>query len=153
VHTVVHERTADLALDGEQLDRLVASIPAARRRAASAGLRTNLDAFEVEAPSYRAQDSISPSVVPCYVGGYFTVILGNGSVMPCCQCATPVGRVGANNSFADVWASDAYAGFRGDARRLPTPSPRLQTCECDRCQLKPRNIAIHNLLHPMDRIP
>jgi MoaA/NifB/PqqE/SkfB family radical SAM enzyme len=153
VHTVVHERTVDLALDRTQLQALAASIPAARARATAGGVQTNLDAFAAEVPPYRLDETPDQSVVPCYVGWYFTVILGNGSVMPCCQCATPVGRVTADRTFGQLWASDEYSAFRTAARQLPAPSPQLRSCECNRCQLRPRNIAIHNLLHPVDRIP
>jgi hypothetical protein len=27
------------------------------------------------------------------------------------------------------------------------------TCQCDNCQQRPRNLAIHNALHPLTRIP
>jgi hypothetical protein len=52
---------------------------------------------------------------------------------------------------------------RGDTRRLRhplevqtdpgiEPRERLKTCECDKCQLRPRNVAIHNLLHPLNQL-
>jgi MoaA/NifB/PqqE/SkfB family radical SAM enzyme len=152
MHTVVHERTTDLALDRDQFRQLASYIVSARAHATAAGLQTNLDMFAADVPAYLPQEIVGPPVVPCYVGWYFTVILGNGSVMPCCQCATPIGRVSAEQTFASVWASDDYTEFRAAARRLPEQSPRLMSCECDRCQLRPRNLAIHNLLHPVNRI-
>lgn len=151
-HTTLHEGTADLALSQEQYRELMASIPAAHSRAAALGVQTNLDTFAATVPTYLKDDLVGPAVVPCYVGWYFTVVLGNGSVMPCCQCAAPLGTVSGERRFSDVWASAEYAEFRKAAKRLPTPSERLQGCECDRCQLRQRNIAIHNFLHPLNQI-
>jgi MoaA/NifB/PqqE/SkfB family radical SAM enzyme len=95
---------------------------------------------------------VGPTVVPCYVGWYYTTILGNGSIMPCCQCASPVGHLTKERRFADIWASSEYAEFRNAARSLPKKSDRLMTCECDNCSLRPRNLAIHNFLHPLNQI-
>jgi len=152
VHTTLHAGTADLALSQEQYHELMASIPAAHSRAAALGVQTNLDTFAATVPTYLKDELVGPAVVPCYVGWYFTVVLGNGSVMPCCQCSEPVGAVSEERRFADVWASADYAAFRKAAKGLPRQSERLQSCECDRCQLRPRNIAIHNFLHPLNPI-
>jgi len=51
---------------------------------------------------------------------------------------------------AVMWS---YAEFRRAARGLPTPSPALATCECDKCYFRPHNVTIHNALHPLSRIP
>jgi len=153
VHTTVHDGTPDLALSPAQYRELLDSIPAARDRAAALGVQTNLTLFAAEAPAYLSDEIVGPPVVPCYVGWYFTVVLGNGSVLPCCQCTEPIDQVSKERSFADVWASQKYGDFRAAARALPAPSDRLKTCECDRCQLRPRNLAIHNFLHPLNRLP
>jgi MoaA/NifB/PqqE/SkfB family radical SAM enzyme len=152
VHTVIHEGTPDLALDEAQYRELRASLPAASERAAALGVENNLDTFSATIPPYMPSEVVGPPVVPCYAGWYFAVILGNGSVMPCCQCAEPVGQVTNKRRFAEVWASQEYADFRTAARSLPEKSERLKTCECDNCQLRPRNVALHNLLHPLNRI-
>lgn len=152
-HTVVHDPTADLALSEAQYQQLLALLPAAREKAKKLGLETNLETFSATIPSYMPTDMAAPDVVPCYVGWYFTVILGNGSVMPCCQCTTPVGQVTKERRLADVWASHDYEEFRTAARSLPESSDRLASCECNNCQLRPRNVAIHNLLHPLNPVP
>lgn len=151
VHTVVHEGTPDLALSEAQYQELLASLPAARKKASAFGIRNNLQTFGATVPAHMASEVVGPPVVPCYVGWYFTVILGNGSVMPCCQCAAPVGKVTEARRLADVWASREYQEFRTAARLLPEKSDRLSACECENCQLRPRNLAIHNLLHPLIR--
>jgi MoaA/NifB/PqqE/SkfB family radical SAM enzyme len=152
-HTVVRDSTADLALNDAQYQELIAALPAVRARAAELGLQNNLQTFGATIPSYMPSELVGPSVAPCYVGWYFTVILGNGSVMPCCQCAEPLGQITKERRFAEVWASTEYQEFRTAARSLPDPSARLDACECNNCQLRPRNVAIHNLLHPLNKVP
>ncbi len=151
-HAVTHEGTADLALSDAQYQDLQAQLPTIRERAVALGLESNLETFAASTPPYMPSQEAAPSVVPCYVGWYFTVILGNGSVMPCCQCSQPVGQVTEERGLADIWASEGYAQFRSAARSLPDPSERLASCECGNCQLRPRNVAIHNLLHPLNQV-
>jgi MoaA/NifB/PqqE/SkfB family radical SAM enzyme len=153
VHNQVQEKTRDLALSVEQYDELSRSIlPRAKARATDLGVATNLATFGATVPLYLTSEVKGPPVVPCYVGYYFTVVLGNGTVLPCCQCSNPIDTVSKTRSFADIWASEAYSDFRKAAKNLPEPSDRLKTCECDQCYLRPRNISIHNLLHPWNRI-
>jgi MoaA/NifB/PqqE/SkfB family radical SAM enzyme len=152
VHSVIHQGTADLALSNEQYQELQASLPAVRKKASALGVLNNLATFGATTPPYMASEVAGPAVVPCYVGWYFTVILGNGSVMPCCQCTAPIGQVTNERRFGEIWASREYGDFRTAARSLPEKNDRLKTCECDNCQLRPRNLAIHNFLHPLNRI-
>jgi MoaA/NifB/PqqE/SkfB family radical SAM enzyme len=152
VHTVLHQGTQDLALSQTQFDELQAALPEIRRQAAAYGLSTNLQTFAASVPHYMASERVGPAVVPCYVGWYFTVILGNGSVMPCCQCSSPIGQVTKDRRLADIWASPEYGAFRTAARALPEKSDKLGSCECDNCALRPRNVAIHNMLHPLGRL-
>ena len=58
----------------------------------------------------------------------------------------------AHRSFRQIWASTAYSEFRLAAKALPAASDRLASCECERCMLRPRNISLHNLLHPFHPI-
>jgi MoaA/NifB/PqqE/SkfB family radical SAM enzyme len=152
VHAVLHDGTSDLAMNEAQYSAFHESLPAARERAAALGLRNNLGTLAASTPPYMPSQMAGPTVVPCYVGWYYTTILGNGSVMPCCQCASPVGQLTKERRFSDIWASSDYAQFRTAAKSLPEKSERLMTCECDNCALRPRNLAIHNLLHPLNPI-
>jgi MoaA/NifB/PqqE/SkfB family radical SAM enzyme len=152
VHTVIHDGTQDLALSEEQYRELHANLPAARAKAAALGVHSTLDKFTASTPLYMPSVMVGPPVVPCYVGWYFTVILGNGSVMPCCQCAAPIGQVTNDRRFSEIWASREYADFRVAAKSLPEQNDRLKSCECDNCQLRARNVSLHNFLHPMSRI-
>jgi MoaA/NifB/PqqE/SkfB family radical SAM enzyme len=152
IHTVIHDATPDLALNETQYRELQASSPAAINKAAALGVQNNLGTFSATIPPYMPSEMVGPSVVPRYVGWYFAVILGNGSVLPCCQCTAPIGQVTNERRFAEVWASREYANFRTAAKSVPEKNDRLKTCECDKCQLRPRNVAIHNFLHPLNRI-
>jgi MoaA/NifB/PqqE/SkfB family radical SAM enzyme len=152
VHTVVHEGNTGLALSAEQYDQLRQAIPGVERAAARLGVQTNLKTFAATVPTYLDDRVEGPAVVPCYVGWYFTNVLANGSVMPCCQCAKPLDRITPERSFRDIWHSEAYRRFRTAAKQLPEASDALASCECDRCMLRPRNVSIHNLLHPLRKI-
>lgn len=122
-------------------------IPAAAARASAHGIETNLRTLAASRPA----DVEGGGVVPCYVGSYFTVVLGNGNVMPCCQTERPVGSL-RDGGFAEVWNGPTYREFRRAARNLPEPSEALATCECDRCYFRPHNVTVHNALHPLSRI-
>ena len=141
-------------LSGAQHRDLVdVGIPAAMERARSLGLQTDLAALQATTPGYRFGDGpASGGVVPCYIGYFFAIVLGNGSVVPCCQTQRSLGNV-ADDGFAAIWRGEAYRRFRRAARGLPAPDPALATCECDDCFFRPHNVTVHNLLHPASRIP
>ena len=128
-------------------------IPAALARARSLGMETDLEALRSGPPAYRLADGPDPhATVPCYAGFFFTLVLGNGNVVGCCQTRQALGNV-MGDGFTAVWKGEAYRRFRHAARRLPKPDPVLATCECDSCFFRPHNVTIHNLLHPLARIP
>lgn len=135
--------------DDAHRDLVESIIPEATVRAQRLSLETNLRAF---AATPRALDPDEQAVVPCYVGSFFTVVLGNGNVMPCCQTEIPVASLG-DERFSDIWRGERYRAFRRAARRLPEPSPELATCACDRCYFRPHNVSVHNAIHPLSRIP
>jgi MoaA/NifB/PqqE/SkfB family radical SAM enzyme len=151
-HAVVHEGTPDLALSRDQYSELMGSVPGVRRLATDLGVETNVATFAATTPTYLQENLRGPAVVPCYVGWYFTNVLANGSIMPCCQCSRPIDRVADGRRFAEIWASDDYNQLRNAARNLPVMNDRLRGCECDRCMLRARNITIHNILHPWNRV-
>jgi MoaA/NifB/PqqE/SkfB family radical SAM enzyme len=132
-----------LALDEVARARLIEDgIPRARRRARELGVRANLASFAAIAPPGR------DTVGPCHVGSYFTSILGNGQVMPCCQTKRPLGSL-RTSAFSAVWRGERYRAFRSAARRLPARSAELATCECDQCYFRPHNESVERALHPL----
>ena len=151
-HTVVHDDTQDLTMGPQDVQKLKESIPAIHQRADELGLQHNLAGFGASIPGYMDEQMVGPAVVPCYAGWYFALILGNGSVLFCCQCSQPIDRVTPERRFIDIWNSHVYQQTRKAARALPEKSSLLATCECDQCALRPRNISIHNFLHPLKQI-
>jgi hypothetical protein len=149
VHAVLHDGTSDLAMNDARSRAFHESLPAARESCRARRAKQPRNACDA---SYIPSKMVGPTVVPCYVGSYYTTILGNGSVIPCYQYASPVGHLREERRFADIRASPEYAEFRTVARSLPKMSDRLMTCECDNCALGPRNLAIHNFLHPLNPI-
>jgi MoaA/NifB/PqqE/SkfB family radical SAM enzyme len=132
-----------LALDGDDLARLESEwLPRALERARSLGVTTNLESFVAS----RSHDG-TEEPVPCHVGSYFTVVLGNGAILPCCQTKTALGHV--DEGFRSVWRGDRYRAFRRAAQALPLPSPELATCECDRCYFRPHNLSVERVVHPL----
>ena len=85
--------------------------------------------------------------IPCYVGWYLSLILANGTVMPCCQCQKCMGNI-CEQSFCHIWNSAIYREFRRDSRNLPTYNSTLSGCLCTECSHVPANIRFHKLLSP-----
>jgi MoaA/NifB/PqqE/SkfB family radical SAM enzyme len=142
------ERARAMALDEAAWAGVVdRAVPRLRRRAAAAGIETNLDEF-ARTPPVAADVGTTPT--RCYVGYYFTSVLASGAVVPCCQTQAPVGQVGPS-SFAEVWRGPGYEAFRGAARRLPEPHPALATSACDRCYFRPHNLAVDRVVRPLGR--
>ena len=153
-HTALHPDTPDLALDDREYRQLVDElVPQALQRADELGVQTTLRSFASALPPYRL-DEDEPEPVPCYVGSYYGVILGNGHVMACCQCSSSLGQIDPQTRFKDIWQGAAYRSFRDAARKLPEPSdePTLKTCDCGHCILRQRNLSVHNALHPLSGV-
>jgi MoaA/NifB/PqqE/SkfB family radical SAM enzyme len=150
----VHTRHADDSpLTRQEYDVLTAEIvPAALDAARRFGLETDLRALAESPPAYLLGATDAPSTVPCYVGHFFTAVLGNGQVMGCCQTQEALGNI-ADGGFQTVWNSDSYRRFRRQTRELPDSAPLLAAYECDRCFFRPHNVAVHRVLHPLTRIP
>jgi hypothetical protein len=125
-------------------------LPAARNKATLLGVLNNLRTFGATVSPYMPSVMVGPAVVPSYVGWYFTVIRLGHALLPV-YCAYR--KVTKERRFSQVWASGQYADFRSAARSLPEKNDGLKTFECDDCQLRPRNFALHNFLHPWSRIP
>ncbi len=85
---------------------------------------------------------------PCYVGWYFTRILMDGSVTPCCQC---VGRITLGNinerPFTDIWLSSDYRRFRTDSLHVPLSETDIWArCQCGLCDSVTKNRRVHERL-------
>ena len=147
-HLVPVASRPELTLSHDALLRVASDlVPRALEHAAARGIETNLTSFGDEARLAAGANGAGAPAVPCYVGYYFTVVLGNGNVMPCCQIERPLATL-ADAGFAEIWNGDAYRRFRHAARRLPVRGPELETAECESCYFRPHNVAVHRALHP-----
>lgn len=147
-HVIDDEGLTGLALTQKQLRELrEVEIPRALQEARRRGIEHNLDSFSTSLPP--GADGTA-GVVPCYIGSYFTSVLGNGEVAPCCQINHSVGSL-ANSDFASIWASEEYREFRRAARNLPAQAPILKTAECDKCYFRSHNETIDSVLHPLGK--
>ncbi len=146
-HLIPVEGRPELSLDAATATRVARDAERAEGDAQRRGLETNLASFAAEAREKGAEADRAETPVPCYAGYYFTAILGNGQVMPCCQIDRSVGDL-ADDGFAAIWSSEAYRRFRRAGRRLPVMSEPLETAECDRCYFRPHNRSVHALLRP-----
>lgn len=148
VHVVTREASDDLCLSRLQHTELMRLLAQAQQRALALGVETNIPTLAATIPTYFEKNEGRMQPRACYVGWYFSLILANGAVLPCCQCTSALGTV-REKSFAEIWSSDRYQKFRTAARKLPVGNPLLASCECDRCMLRSRNASIDRLLHPV----
>ncbi|MBL7069184.1 MAG: radical SAM protein [Candidatus Omnitrophica bacterium] len=68
--------------------------------------------------------------IPCYVGWYYSRILSDGSVIPCCKASKfPLGNI-HRNSFSSIWNSYRYKKFRFNAKNLSKKDPYFSRIDC-----------------------
>ncbi|MFC1709627.1 radical SAM protein [Candidatus Omnitrophota bacterium] len=68
--------------------------------------------------------------IPCYMGWYYSRILTNGEVLPCCKASShPLGNI-YEGSFSDVWNGPKYNEFRSKAKNLAKSHPYFSKIEC-----------------------
>ncbi|MDP8233220.1 MAG: radical SAM protein [Candidatus Saelkia tenebricola] len=82
--------------------------------------------------------------IPCYVGWFFTRLLGNGEIIPCCRGINyPMGNI-MLQSFNDIWYSQLYNGFRARAKLLKKTQPYFAKMDCFKeCDNLMHNEEIH----------
>jgi len=102
-------------------------IDRAAQRAQQYGIRTNLDAVR-QGASAAGTGSVYERI-PCYIGHEYALITADGSVLFCCQCTQPLGNL-HQDSFRQIWYSEAYRQAREQARCLPQERQPLRECEC-----------------------
>jgi len=78
---------------------------------------------------------------PCYAGWYFSRILIDGSVTPCCQCKDKITMGNINEKrFIEIWRSPQYRWFREKAFTVPLKSTEIwDHCQCGFCDMVTRN--------------
>ena len=90
--------------------------------------------------------------VPCAIGYTYARVQATGHVIPCCKASDfPLGNI-LENSFEEVWHSEAYEEFRRKARVTPKSDPYFAPMECYKvCDNLGHNMATHDTIcgmHP-----
>ncbi|MCA9773383.1 MAG: radical SAM protein [Myxococcales bacterium] len=120
-----------LPLTAEDRPAVGAGIEQARAEAGRRGLSTNLDYFHDQIFGSEIEESFKGQ--PCYAGYYFSVILADGSVHPCCQSLRELGDL-RTEGFADVWRGARYQEFREQGFEPRSDSiPGARCGECGLC--------------------
>jgi radical SAM protein with 4Fe4S-binding SPASM domain len=131
-------RPDDWILIRGDLDRAAA-------RANELGVNTNLDSIR---PGAGAEGTGAVyERVPCHIGHEYALITADGNVMFCCQCSQPLGNL-HEDSFPEIWYSEAYRQARQQARELPRTREQLPSCECfTACSHVVVNLEVFRKLH------
>lgn len=126
-----------LPLREEDLGAARPLIDRAEAEAARRGVETNLAHYRAQLFGSETLDATAGQ--PCYAGYFFTVILADGSVHPCCQALRELGDL-KRQSFAEVWGGEAYRTFRGEG--LEPRADDIPGARCGECGLKVQNAAL-----------
>ena len=139
------EGAEDLLPRPEDWILIQSDIDRAAARAREWGIKTNLDAIRPSAGPAGTR-SLYESI-PCYIGHEYALITADGNVMFCCQCAQPLGNV-REDTFRQIWYSEAYRQARRQARELPRTREHLRGCECfTACSHVVVNLDVYRTLH------
>jgi MoaA/NifB/PqqE/SkfB family radical SAM enzyme len=88
--------------------------------------------------------------VPCSVGYTYARVQATGHVIPCCKAADmPLGNI-LEQSFEEIWFSDAYDEFRRNAIALPKSDPYFAPMECYKvCDNLGHNMAVDGAIRSL----
>lgn len=144
----VYEGTKFLMLSEEQnKEALERHLVEAERLGQELGVITNADFFRARPGEEKRSRNIH-SAVPCYIGWYFSIILADGTVNPCCECLRALGTL-QTHRFNEVWFGEAYRKFRGEITDLPNAGKEVSGCRCYNCSFALHNVSMHKFAHPL----
>lgn len=144
----VYEGSRFLMLDERQNhDALEKFLPEAERLGGQLGVATNAEFFRARPGDQQRSKNIH-SETPCYIGWYFSIILADGTVNPCCECLRAIGTL-QKERFRDVWFGPSYRQFRGEITDLPNSDKEVSGCRCYNCSFALHNQSMHRVLHPL----
>ena len=144
----VYEGTKFLMLDEAQNDEaLQRHLVEAERLGKQLGVLTNADFFRARPGDVHRSEKVH-SQIPCYIGWYFSIVLADGTVNPCCECLRALGTL-QTHRFKDVWYGDAYRQFRGEIKNLPNSNTEVSGCRCYNCSFALHNESMHRFAHPI----
>ncbi len=146
--------TRNLLLNAGQLEELKIFLREAENKAASLGIKTEIDDFRkymlngLTTGVYTAQFYAK---IPCYVGWHSARILASGDVVPCCNCYSIVFGNINRASFIEIWNSKEYQDFRREALKTNKEFLMSKNCKCYSCIDYGPNLGIFRKLHPFRR--
>ena len=122
-----------------------ADMERAEARARELGIRTNLGAIGMAASAAGTKSVYER--MPCHIGHEYALVLADGSVMFCCQCTRALGNLN-EDSFEQIWKSEAYQEARRQARALPVTRRPVPDCECfEACSHVVVNVEVYRKLY------
>jgi len=144
----VYEGTKFLMLTPEQnAEALERYLVEAERLAGRYGILTNAEFFRARPGEAQRSRKIHSST-PCYIGWYFSIVLADGTVNPCCECLRALGTL-QTHRFREVWFGEAYRKFRGEISDLPASQREVSGCRCYNCSFALHNLSMHRFVHPL----
>ncbi len=139
------EGAEDLLPRGEDWVLIRTDLERARQRARELGIHTNFETVLMGAGAAGTRSVYER--IPCYIGHEYALILADGSAVFCCQCSRPLGNLN-EDSFEQIWKSEAYREARRQARALPETGRALPGCECfEACSHVVVNVDAYRKLH------
>jgi MoaA/NifB/PqqE/SkfB family radical SAM enzyme len=145
----VYEGTEFLKLSDEQnTEAIERHLVEAERLGEQFGVVTNADFFRAR-PGDTERSKQVHSTIPCYIGWYFSIVLADGTVNPCCECLRALGTL-QTHRFKDVWFGEEYRKFRGEISDLPTAGKEVSGCRCYNCSFALHNKSLHKFVHPIE---
>ncbi len=142
-----YDGTKFLELDDEQKADMPNHLERAVALAEKHGIETNADFFLSRARIYKGTQDVYDQV-PCYIGWFFSIILADGTVNPCCECLRCIGTL-KTHRFRDIWFGEQYKKFRKENTNLPFAKEEIPGCRCHDCGFSLHNLAMHRVLHPI----
>jgi MoaA/NifB/PqqE/SkfB family radical SAM enzyme len=142
-----YEGTKFLALNDQQKIEMPDYLQRAVDLADGLGIQTNAEYFLSRARGYKGTKDVYAKV-PCYISWFFSIILADGTVNPCCECLRALGTL-KTDRFKDIWFGSAYRKFRAENTNLPFSDKEIPGCRCHDCGFALHNLAMHRVLHPV----
>ena len=113
------------------------------------GIVTNADLFRAR-PGEAQRSRPIHTVIPCYIGWYFAIILADGTVNPCCECLRALGTL-QTQRFKEIWFGEAYRSFRRQISDMVKAGREVPGCRCYNCSFAQHNLSLHRFVHPISR--
>ena len=133
-------RLAPYALSPVEEKLLCDSLIQIKKQLTSLSIEHNIDETLLR---YRIGEAVWDKL-PCYVAWFHSRIKVDGTVLPCGQCAFPLGSMEQSN-FREIWDGEAYCAFRRQTLSRKGLTAIAKTCECGFCCFVQDNARVHRI--------